>query len=383
MRIGIDARHLINRRGIGTMVYHLVHALAELPGDYSYVLFTDHPMAKLRAPQDERFRVRLLTPKLFPIWEQIVLPAAAVSERLDVLHCLANTAPILLSGQIRLILTVHDVMYLMPVNALPRSPSLYQRLGRLYYRWCVPLAARYADTIVTVSEASRQDILRYLRVKSERVQVIREAANVSCKVVTDSTILDATKAKYGLRRPFVLALGAIDPRKNTARIIEAFARVSSRTKGRYQLVLVGLPSRHASRFRRLIESLGIVDEVVNVGFVPEEDLVALYNSSEMLLYPSLYEGFGLPILEAMACGTPVITSLCGALPEVCGAAALIVDPLNVDDIAAAMYRVASDRDLRRNLIARGHDQVQQFSWQRAASQTLDLYKSLRTSQHVL
>lgn len=376
MRIGIDARLLTYRRGIGNFVYNLLAALAELPNAYSLVLYVDDPRAVGLVPTGSRFTVKVLAPRLYPLWEQFSLPLAAARDQLHILHCPANTAPLRLPQQIRLVLTIHDVMYLLPVSVLSESPSLYQRLGQLYRRLVVPRVAPLARAIITDSVYSRQDIIKYLPVPAESVRVIWGAPSHACRVITDTAILANIRAKYGLNSRFILALAALDPRKNTARIIEAYARFRRQATGRYQLALVGLTPAGRARFRQLAETLGVADEVIAAGFVPEEDLVALYNAAELLAYPSLYEGFGLPVLEAMACGTPVVTSPSGSLPEVAGEAAVMVDPLNIEAIADAFWRVVNETDLRQELIVKGLAQTQKFSWQQAAVQTLEVYRNV-------
>lgn len=376
MRIGIDARQIANRRGIGNLVFHLLHGLSEIPEDCSFVIYVDDPAAANLIPRDARFTVKALKPKLYPAWEQLSLPISAASDRIDVLHCPGNTGPVFLGRQARLVLSIMDVMYLLPATVLPKSPSLYQRIGREYLRRIVPIVARRAAAIVTISASSRNDIVRHLGIPKDRISVVLLAARSVCRSISDASLLESVCAKYALRRPFVLALGAIDPRKNTARILQAFARFKRRFSSTHQLLLIGLNPKEQIHFRKLAQSCGIGDDVVLHDFVSDSDLVALYNVAEMLLYPSLYEGFGLPVLEAMACGTPVVTSQRGSLPEVAGDSALMVDPLDVDQIAGSMASIAFDTALRRDLVAKGKVQAGKFSWQRTAEQTFAIYKSV-------
>lgn len=377
MRIGIDARLILYRRGMGTFVYNLLAAIAGVTGDYSIILYVDDARAAEFVPQDQRFVVKVLAPKIYPLWEQISLPLAVARDRIAILHCAANTAPMRLPSGVKLVLTIHDVMYMLPNSVLPSSPSLYQRLGRQYRRWVVPPASRRANVIVTDSHHSSRDIETYLGAGKDKLKVIYGAPNAACRLITDATILNIVRGRYGLKSPFFLALAAVDPRKNTARIIEAYAKFRQMKTGDYQLLLVGLTPANQTPFRQLVQRLGVADEVVLAGFVSEEDLVALYNAAEVLVYPSLYEGFGLPVLEAMACGTPVITSPTGSLPEVAGDAALMVNPLEVGEIANAMQRVTRDSTLAQDLIKKGHEQVKKFSWRQAAMETLRVYESLR------
>jgi glycosyltransferase involved in cell wall biosynthesis len=376
VKIGIDARLVTYRRGIGNFVYHLLTALRELEAEHSFILYVDNPKAIEVVPNDSRFVVKQLGPRLDPCWEQISLPLMVARDQLDILHSPANTAPIYLPARTKLVLTIHDVMYLLPTQVLPPPPSLYHRLGRQYRRLVVPCVARQAAAIITDSNYSRQDIVKHLHLDVTQIEVVGGAANYACRIITQAETLATVRAKYALNSPFILALGAVDPRKNTARIMEAYERFRRRTSARYQLVLLGLPSTGQAQFRQLAQQLDIVDDVVLAGFVPEDNLVALYNAAELFVYPSLYEGFGLPILEAMTCGTPVITSPRGSLPEIAGDAAFMVDPLNVETIADGLWRVINDSTLRQELIVRGHIQTQKFSWRQAALQTLEIYQRI-------
>ena len=359
---------------MGNYVYNLIAALSQLPHSHEFTLYVDDPKAAQYVPQDPRFTLRVLPPKAYPVWEHVSFPLAAARDRVHVLHCPANTGPFLLPAQTRLVLTIHDVMYLLPKGTLPASPSNYQRLGALYRRLVVPAAARRAAAIVVVSKHSRSDVLRLLKPPSEKVAVVGEAPGNACRVLEDRIDVDAVRAKYGLNHPYLLCFGGIDPRKNTARVLEGYCLFRKRASCEHRLVLVGLPSSAERRYVREADDLGVARQVVFTGFVSEEELVALYNGAEALVYPSLYEGFGLPVLEAMACGTPVITSARGSLPEAAGDAAIMVDPLNVEDIAAAMLRIAQDEMLRRQLIARGFTQASKFSWRNTAEQMLAVYE---------
>lgn len=374
MRIGIDGRLVTHRRGIGNLVFHLLHALSKIAGDYSLVIYVADAAARRVVPDDPRFSVRVLIPRLYPLWEQFSLPVAAAQDRLDVLHCPANTAPVFLNRTLPLILSVMDVMYLLPHEVLPKSSSWYQRVGRRYLRHVVPLVARRASAIVTISEHSKLDIVKYLGVHEDRITVTPLAAHPAYFSVPDKTLVQRALSKYGLVRPYVLALGAIDPRKNTERIVRAFAAFQKKGSTNHQLALAGLSGPMANAYVRLAKSLGIAECLKTLEFVSDAELIALYSAAEMFVYPSLYEGFGLPIIEAMACGTPVITSERGSILEVAGGAAMMVNPLDVEEIASAMYRLAWDVNLREALIEKGRARAAMYSWQKTAERTFQVYE---------
>lgn len=379
MKIGIDARTLSNKRGIGNVVFHLLQALSATPADSIYIIYVDEPKALDFVPSDPRFYGKLIRPKLYPFWEQIALPYHAIKDQLDILHCPANSAPIFLPKRIKLVLTIHDVMFMFPSYQLPKSPSLYQRLGRQYLKYIVPLAARKASAITTVSSTSREDILQYIRMLDrDRISVIWSAANGECKEILNDSLLNETKEKFNLKSHshFILSLGALDPRKNTSTVLKAFAKFQKTNLLNIQLVIVGLTSAGIEKFKQLAKNLGIENDVVFAGFVSESDLVALYNLATLLLYPSLYEGFGLPVLEAMMCGTAVIASNSGSIPEIAGDAALMVNPSEIGELVEAMHLLFSDNQLRNDLVIKGRARARMFSWQKMADETFNVYQSL-------
>ena len=376
MKIGIDARTLINRRGIGNVVFHLLQGLSKIPYECSFVIYVDDFKSIELIPRDPRFSVKVLRPNIYPIWEQIRLPISVMQDDLDILHCPGNSAPVFLPTRVKLVLSIMDVMFMFPSTQLPKSPSWYQRFGREYLKYVVPIVAKRAAAITTISSSSRNDITQYIDVPSDSVNVIWLAANESCSITPDSSQLNAMRTSFQLNDPFVLALGALDPRKNTETILRSFAKFKQQHPCVIKLALVGLPSRGIEKFRRVADDLGIGNDVVFAGFVTEDDLVALYNAAELLLYPSLYEGFGLPVLEAMICGTPVITSPCGSIPEIAGDAALMVDPHDEDALANALKMLLTNKVVYNNLVEKGKVRADLFSWQLAAEKILAVYQSV-------
>lgn len=376
MRIGIDARLITYRRGMGNVVYHLLHAIAATNSPHHYMLYVDDPAARALLPQTPQFTMRVLRPSFYPIWEQVLLPLAALGDRIEVLHCPANTGPLNLSTTINMVLTIHDVMYMLPTSKLPSSPSYYQQLGRVYRRLIVPFAIDRAAAVMTDSAHSGQDLVQLIGPPPCPMTVVPLAPGVAYQHSADPSMVAAVCAEYGLVHPFVLTLGAIDPRKNTARVIEAFALLRCRIAHPLLLAVVGLPPTGQAHFAQLAAELGVTDAIKFAGFVSEEHLVALYNAAELLAYPSLYEGFGLPVVEAMACGTPVITSPVGSIPEVAGDAALLINPQDTGALTAAMQRLLESHELRQELITRGYERLKHFSWERVAAMTLAIYEQV-------
>jgi glycosyltransferase involved in cell wall biosynthesis len=374
MRIGIDARLLTYRRGMGNFVYNLLTELVKLPGDEQYILYVDDMRAAQCAPQGPRFVVKRLWSKIYPVWEQVSLPLAITRDRLDVLHCPANTAPLFLPKHIKLALTIHDVMYALPKSVLPHSPCVYQRVGRMYYYLFARLAVKRAACVMTVSEHSRNDLSRVFHLSTKHIRVVYEAGNPICHQFEGMSLVDEVKERKSITGRYIFALGALDPRKNTLGVLQSLVRFRAFSALPIQLVIAGLAGDAKSQFAALAGDMGLRKQVVLLEFISEQELAALYNGADVFVYPSLYEGFGMPVLEAMACGTPVITSSAGSIPEVAGNAALFIDPYDPSAIAEAILRVINDVGLREQMIGLGLEQARKFSWNRTAQQVLKVYR---------
>lgn len=290
----------------------------------------------------------------------------ARSHKLDIVHDPTGSMPIFLTGR-RKVATIHDVVpYIYPETS--------SRLDWLIYRLWLPLAVRRLDAIITDSEQSKRDIVQYLPVSQEKVTVIPCAVNKNYRPLNQSEIAPALR-KYDIEEPYILYVGSIAARKNLPRVLEAYAQLRQWSP-QWKLVIVGARKWKSTPVYEAVKRLNLEDAVHFTGYVDEEDLPALYNGADLFVFPSLYEGFGLPVLEAMACHTPVVTSNSSSLPEVAGDAALLVDPLKVDEIAKAMQTILSDDALAAELRERGLTQASKFSWERTAQETVSVYKQV-------
>jgi len=377
MRIGIDA-HFVSYelRGIGKYVLQFVSRLIQTDESNEYVIYGDPQMfPKSRGCTNVTFRDPSGLP--YPLWEQLVLPLWVHQDRLELLHCLANTAPIALPRHIKLVITVHDVMYLLPSAVLSASKVLRQQLGTFYRRMVVPGVARRADRIIAVSEFSKREIAEYLNIIPDRIRVIHEGIDPHFGSLAGAIALPPKQiGGEDLESPFILALGAGDPRKNTLAVIRVYASRWRELPNREQLVIVGLRDWRSSAAYGLVRQLGLDKRVLFAGYVSEELLAWLYTSSRCFLYPTLYEGFGFPVLEAMACGAPVIASDCTSVSEIAGDAAILVDPSSEESIGNALVRLLQDEPLRRQLIQQGRARVQKFDWQDTAQKMRGVYAEL-------
>jgi glycosyltransferase involved in cell wall biosynthesis len=289
----------------------------------------------------------------------------------DVVHFTNGMVPV--ASSVPTVVTIHDM-------SLTMYPRFHPPRRVLLNRPLVDLAARRADAIIAVSQSAKRDIVSLYRLDPERVHVIHEAAAPSFRPVTDLRDLERVRRQHGLADRFILYVGTIEPRKNLPRLIEGFAKRRKSGDLPHQLVCVGPYGWLSRDIENLIERLQIGDAIRFTGYVPFSDLPAIYNLAEMLVFPSIYEGFGLPVIEAMACGTPVITGHVPALEEVSGDAVERVDRLEAEALGDAMVGLAGSRDRRESLRARGLDRARTFSWERAARETLNVYAQAATGK---
>ncbi len=377
MKIGIDARFALRkRRGIGNYVLNLIRNLGEIDRTNRYILYVDCDDVENILPVQKNFTTKKLLLSNYFIWEQLILPMQAKKDNLDILHCTGNTAPIRMGKKIKLIITIHDVMYLKDYSELPRSPSMYQRCGRIYRKTIVPRAVRNVFKVITVSRFSKNDVIKHLtEVGEDRISVVHEAVDEMFCVLEKNDAVVETKDKAEVSEDYILTLGGTDLRKNTQLVIEAYLKLKEESKISEKLVIVGIPNWQKTQFCKVVQESPYRKDIIVTDFITKDDLVLLYNNATVFLYPSLYEGFGLPVLEAMSCGVPVITSNATAIPEVAGDAAFLMETLDVDTMKETIATVLENYQLRQNLIEKGFKQVKNFSWRKTATQTLKIYES--------
>ena len=379
MRIAIDYSAAVNQRaGVGRLVRNQVLALADVDQTNEYRLVFARPNRGSLQPQFPKARnfsrheVGLRERWLTILWHRakVPLPADWLSGRVDLYHSPDFVLPPLRHA--RGVLTVHDLAFLM-------HPECADSRLRAYLEEVVPRSVQRADFIIADSENTRNDLVVLMGVSPDAVAVVPGGVEPRFMPIDDPALLQRARRQIGVPDdPFILAIGVIEPRKNLNRLMDAFAQLKKQNKGPANLKLVlaggkgwlydGIYEHHAASPVR--------DDILLPGFVPDDLLPALYSAADVLAFPSLYEGFGLPILEAMACGTPVVASRASCLPEVAEGAALLVDPDNVDGLAIALEQALCDTDLRRGLIEQGSSRAAEYTWQRAAERLLEVYRSL-------
>jgi glycosyltransferase involved in cell wall biosynthesis len=364
MLIGLEASALYGRKsGVGYYTENLLKNVMRLSPEHKYILFSNRDVsAEWNRLGEEvlynkhHFRVRAA-------WMQANLPRAIREVRPDICHFTNYLAP--LFSTTPSLVTIYD----MTLFVTPRFHN-FKKIA--LDRTLIPHVARRARAIITVSNSARDDIVRLLRVPREKVHVITGAVSSDFRPVNDAARIEAVRARYGLQQPFILYVGTIEPRKNITRLVQAFARLKKAGLP-HKLAIVGQPGWHCAPIFAEVERLGLRNEVIFTGYVAFEDLPVLYSAAESMAFPSLYEGFGLPVIEAMACGAPVVTSRSSSLMEVAGDAGLLVDPRSVGELATALRRLHEEPDLREELSRRGLARAAEFTWERSARATLDLY----------
>jgi len=367
VRIAIDARKL-HDFGIGTYIRNLLKYLASFDHDSEYVIVCRPADAEHVRRMAPNFTAVAEKAKPYSLREQIALPARLLSARVDLFHAPHYVLPPLVPC--RSIVTIHDCIHLMFPQYLPN------RLAYVYARASLAAAAARAIRILTVSETSKSDILRYCNVPADRIIVIPNAIDDRLATAPLAEDIQRVRERYQLDGPFALYVGNIKPHKNLERLIEAFHLVRREGFEGLKLLIIGDQISKFPRLRRAVDRYKLHKHVRFLGFVGDDTLSALYRLATVFVFPSLYEGFGLPPLEAMASGTPVVTSNVSSLPEVVGDAAVLIDPYSAKSIADGIQRVLVDPDLRATLRMRGLERARSFSWEASVRRTLDVYREV-------
>jgi len=367
MRVGINADFFDNPGGIGMYMRNVVRALGSVDpdGDYTLLFPPSAADAPLPGPTGTAAMHRVVVPLRNTLLRTTVtLPLAALRRRIDVLH-VQYAAPPFCPAQV--VVHVHDLIH-------EYHPEFYASSVMTKFRIMVPLTVHHAARVLTDSEYSKRDIMRRYCVPSDKVVVALGAADPIYQRVHDLARLAEARGRYGTGEEFILYVGNIERRKNLKTLIEAYVRLRQAGAIRAKLVLVGRAVWLADDIFAAARDSGYADELVFTDYVPEDDLVALYSAADLFVFPSLFEGFGIPVLEAMACGTPVICSNATSLPEVAGDAALMVDPLDVDALARSMATVLDDTALRATLSTKGLRRAAYFSWDDTARTIASVYR---------
>ncbi|MCH8821581.1 glycosyltransferase family 4 protein [Patescibacteria group bacterium] len=365
MIIGIDASRIDETDGTGTNNYsnNLIMALGDLDRKNKYVLyFRDLP--KNYNVGNANVSTRILGSPIF--WTQFRLSLECLTKPPEILFVPAHTIPIIRRPKLKTIVTVHDLGAEF-LEAYHRFPQ------KIYLNWSTQYIARHATHMIAVSNSTKKDLMDTLKVPSSRISVVYEGVDHKFFYRRDAQEVRKVRLKYGLDSKYLLFVGTIQPRKNIIKLIQAYAKLQNR---KVDLVLVGKPGWLYDEIYKAPKKYSVSSFVKFLGFVSEEDLPSLYSGSEAFVLPSLYEGFGLPILEAMACEVPVITSNTSSMPEVSGDNALLVKPNDVNDMSYNLSRILNEEDLRLKLKDKGREWARKFSWEKAAKETIRVFEKV-------
>ena len=365
--VGVNA-HLLSlaegyrSAGITSYIFHLLRHLPGVAEEMEYTVF----LSEKRYSGGSGLHLQLSRlptnrPPVRILWEQTLLPWIARREGIDLLHNMAFVGP--LASSCPFVVTVHDLSFVF-------FPHSFRSLRRSYLRVFARMSVRRARRVIAVSESTKNDLVQIYGISPAKIDVVHHGVDASFQPLPADQVA-SFRQQRGLPDRFILFVGTLEPRKNIVRLIEAYARLP---KDRLPLVLVGGKGWFYDEIFAKVEALGLTGDVRFAGFVPAEELPLWYNAADLFVYPSIYEGFGLPPLEAMACGTAVITSTASSLPEVVGEAGQLVDPTDTDALASAMAKMLTNQGLRHEMEAAGRVQAAGFSWESAARGTVDSYR---------
>jgi len=384
MRIAIDIERATSKfkSGIQWYAYNLIHNLAKIDTENSYILYhfkscnpgKEYERLKSELPQQRNFQIKItrVSGKLARICQARFLPIEFFIGDSDIIH-IPNPIATPLTVKAKIISTIHDLVDIIPES---EKWGIYDRRKKAKRQKSSRASILKSDRIITVSEYTKRDIMKYFSINPSKISVVHLGADTIFKPSEDSDEKKEILNKYRISKKYLLFVGDFKFRKNIAKLIQTFEKIK-RHFDEYQFLIVG--KKTGFYYKEVLEKLNklpeyIKEDIILTEYVPLEDLPYLYSSATLCLYPSLYEGFGLPILEAMACGCPVLTSNISSMPEVAGDAAILVDPYSLEEIMSAIEKVLSDERLRVSLRQKGLERVKHFSWEKAARETLQVYR---------
>lgn len=371
MRIGIDATPLPARpAGAGTYILQLIQALADSNEGHDLIVFVQRSRSNLFQDNPSRrfmvVPVSDMPPALRLIWEQVSLPRLCRDHQLDLLHSLHYTSPA--RSPCLSVVTFHDMTFFM-------YPQLHTLSKRVLFPIFIRSSARQANALIAVSEATRQDAIRLLKIPPEKITTIPNGVAAHFHPLTDQVQLEACRQRYSLPKDFILYVGTMEPRKDLPLLIRAFQRLVQEDTS-HHLVLVGRQGWMVGELGKTIKQFQLEPFIHTTGYVPYSDLPMIYNLARVFVYPSIYEGFGFPPVEAMACGTPVIATSIPVNRDHIGEAGLLLPPGDEDSLFDNLSRLIKDRQFREELSARGIQRSKAFSWRKSALSTMEVYSRL-------
>lgn len=365
MRIGIDAR-FIRSAGVERYYNELIRHLSLIDDENQYVIYYPSiDYLNRHKTKKHNFRSHVLPAPVFGVKEHLLLNYRIIKDKLDVFHA-TNYWVVPVAGPCPIVATAHDACY-------KSHPELITSQARIYASFMLPYALKKSSVIITVSEFSRKEIIRYFPETQKKLIVTYNGINNKFHPVNDSDRISEVKNKYSLNGRYILYVGSIKKNKNIMLLIKAFKMLAPELKKKHRLLIAGKPVPGCERDYEEAKNISKDENISFTGFIEDEDLPAIYAGSTAFVFPSHYEGFGIPLVEAMACGVPVLTSNIPVMSEVCGKGALYFDPYSADELKHLIERVIVDNDLRESLSKEGLEQSKKFSWKATAEKTLEVY----------
>ncbi|MEA3445149.1 MAG: glycosyltransferase family 1 protein [Bacteroidota bacterium] len=377
MKIGIEGQRLFREKkhGMDMVALELVRELQKIDKKNQYFIYVKPDVDSACLQSTDNFKIVELEGGSYPQWEQKALPRQAKTDGCDVLHCTSNTAPI--KPGMPLIVTLHDIIYMEKsyFGILTDKGTTYQKFGNVYRRWYVPKIVKNSDILITVSNFEKKRISDFFGIKNNKLHAVYNGVSEHFKNITDKIELERVKNIYKLPEKYFFFLGNTDPKKNTKGTLKAFSDFRRQSSDDYKLVMLDYDEVELVKLLDEIGDRPLRKHIILTGYVVNTDLPAIYSMCNIFLYPSLRESFGIPMLEAMRCAVPVITSNTSSMPEVSGDGAYIIDPFKPEEITRAILKIQGDDQLRQSLIEKGLKRSEYFSWKNMAKNVLELYES--------
>ena len=371
MKIAIEAQRIFreNKHGMDFVALECIRELQKIDKVNEYFILVGSGQDRDVLHETPNFHIIEIKVPSYPLWEQIGIPLAINKIKPDLLHCTSNTAPFCISTP--LLLTLHDIIFLEKRKTM--SKSVYQNLGWYYRKLVVPRAIRNSERIITVSDFEAKRIKDRLNLPDSKISYIYNGFGKHFHKIED--YYEVT-SKYISARNYLFFLGNTDPKKNTENVLKAYGIYLEKSLCKTPLLIADLKESHIDAILMKLNLRHIKSNMVICDYIPNQDLPYIFSGALLFLYPSLRESFGIPILESMACGTPVITSNTSAMPEIAGDAALLVDPYSPETIAEGILKIETEENLREELIKSGNERIKLFSWEKTATELLKIYKNI-------
>lgn len=371
MKIGIEAQRLLRteRHGMDVVAVEMINNLQILDERNEYIIYAKNDLNFNGINLNNNFKLHTIKSSNYITWEQIMLPKALKKEKIDIIHCTANTAPLTL--KMPLILTLHDIIFM---EQLDFKGTAYQNFGNLYRRILLNKIIHHCDTIITVSNYEKQRICDFFQLDEGKVKAIYNGISPNFRCLSEIEKENA-RTKFALPNEFILFFANPAPKKNTINVLKAYSVYYNNTTHPLPLVLIDTTGDYIQQTVKNLKIEYIFSNIKIIKYIPYEKIPELYNLATLFLYPSLRESFGLPLIEAMACGTPVISSNTSSMPEIGGDAAIFIDPYDHTQIAEAIIKMLSNDMVKSNLINLGLQQAKKYSWKNMAREVLSVYEN--------